>query len=89
MKIHELKADICYFDAVWEDKKTFEIRFNDRNFQVGDLLLLKEYDESTLNKYLSREILCEIKYIFSESRYLQEGHVILAIEIIKKINKKC
>lgn len=40
MKIHELKLDTFYFDDVKSGLKTFEIRKNDRDYQVGDLLSL-------------------------------------------------
>lgn len=40
--VHELKTDAPVFQAVHEGKKNFEIRKNDRNFQVGDELWLKE-----------------------------------------------
>ena len=43
MKTHELKLDINYFDEVKSGKKNFEIRKNDRNLQVGDVLVLKAY----------------------------------------------
>ncbi|AYF99887.1 DUF3850 domain-containing protein [Lactococcus allomyrinae] len=42
MKIHELKLDIKYFDDVKNGIKNFEIRKNDRDFQVGDILELKK-----------------------------------------------
>ncbi|RZI48444.1 DUF3850 domain-containing protein [Lactococcus kimchii] len=42
MKTHELKLDIKYFDDVESGKKNFEIRKNDRDFQVGDILELKK-----------------------------------------------
>ena len=43
MKTHELKLDTKYFDDVKSGKKNFEIRKNDRNFKVGDILDLKKY----------------------------------------------
>ena len=36
--IHNLKIKKEYMDAISSRKKTFEIRKNDRNFQVGDTL---------------------------------------------------
>ncbi|HBD0694848.1 TPA: DUF3850 domain-containing protein, partial [Enterococcus faecalis] len=40
--IHTLKIETEFFKAVKERRKTFEIRKNDRNFQVGDILILEE-----------------------------------------------
>ncbi|WP_444812245.1 DUF3850 domain-containing protein, partial [Streptococcus canis] len=33
-----------YFEAIMDGTKTFECRYNDRDFKVGDELLLREYD---------------------------------------------
>lgn len=41
MNIHELKTLPEYFEAVQSGAKTFEVRKNDRGFQVGDLLILR------------------------------------------------
>jgi len=42
MKTHELKTDPAVFQDVRDGRKTFEIRFDDRDYNVGDELLLKE-----------------------------------------------
>lgn len=39
----ELKCWPPHFAAVADGKKTFELRRNDRNFQVGNRLLLREW----------------------------------------------
>ena len=39
---HELKTDPEPFNDIIEGRKTFEIRWNDRNFQVGDRLILRQ-----------------------------------------------
>lgn len=43
MKVHELKLDTKYFDEVKDGNKNFEIRKNDRGYQIGDVLELKAY----------------------------------------------
>ncbi|MCX7610250.1 MAG: DUF3850 domain-containing protein [Ignavibacterium sp.] len=40
MAVHKLKIYPEFFKEVCSGKKTFEIRKNDRGFQVGDILLL-------------------------------------------------
>jgi hypothetical protein len=42
MKSHELKTDPDTFDAVLAGRKKFEIRYDDRGYQVGDLLVLRK-----------------------------------------------
>jgi len=38
--VHGLKIAPNYFEKVVSKEKTFEVRYNDRNFQVGDILKL-------------------------------------------------
>jgi hypothetical protein len=42
MKEHELKTDPQVFDDVVGGRKTFEIRKDDRGFEVGDSLKLRK-----------------------------------------------
>ncbi len=44
--VHHLKILPCYFEAVINGSKRFEIRFNDdRGFQTGDAIVLHELDD--------------------------------------------
>jgi hypothetical protein len=43
MTFYELKTINPYFQDVYEGKKKFVLRLNDRKFKVGDILKLKEY----------------------------------------------
>ena len=53
-KKHELKIMPEYFEAIERGEKNFEVRFNDRNFAKGDILLLREHDG---NCYTGRHII--------------------------------
>jgi ASC-1-like (ASCH) protein len=75
--IHELKILPEYFEKVKDKKKTFEIRKNDRDFKVGDTLLLREHDQK---KYTGREITRKIIYVLGDkSGYVLDGYVVMSI----------
>ena len=48
---HALKTLPIYFDAALRGDKTFEVRKNDRDFQTGDTLILKEWDPTRVEPY--------------------------------------
>lgn len=78
--IHELKIMPKYFDLVAKREKTFEIRRNDRDYQVGDTLVLKEWYRG---KYTGRELTRYVNYIYyGDGTYgLSEDYVILNLKI--------
>ena len=47
MTTHELKVWPSYYEAIVRGEKRFEARQDDRGFQVGDVLLLREWDPSS------------------------------------------
>ena len=54
---HELKCWPGPFQEVWLGLKTFEVRKDDRNYQVGDGVKLKEFVPGAWNgEYTGREI---------------------------------
>jgi len=76
--IHELKISPIYFDLVSHYKKRFEVRLNDRDYKVGDTLILKEWDD--INKiYTGRVFHTCINYILNDEKYCKNGYVILSI----------
>lgn len=45
MKEIELKIKYIYFKEIINNNKTFELRKNDRNFEVGDIVSFKVIDK--------------------------------------------
>lgn len=63
---HELKVWPPYFQEIYTGRKTFDARRNDRNFQMLDLLRLREFDpkaQGGLGAYTGREIIRMVGYI--------------------------
>ncbi|MCP1226160.1 DUF3850 domain-containing protein [Sebaldella sp. S0638] len=85
IKKHEIKIDPEYFNDVVEKRKTFEVRKNDRAYEVGDLLQIQEYNRET-KEYTGRELWTSITYILDDQEYLRDGYVILALEILEVNN---
>ena len=83
MTEHELKTWPTPFAAVCEGRKRFEFRFNDRNYQVGDLLMLREWNPAD-GTYTGEEVLVEVLYILRDSECLspQPGYCVMSIEIV-------
>ena len=93
MKLHELKILHKYLVDVDLGKKTFELRKNDRDYQVGDLIRFIDIreDDSTSKKRIEPNIdentLYRITYVLKDvEKYgLDKDYCILAI---KKLNIK-
>lgn len=65
---HELKIWPDFFQAVLNGKMKFQLRRNDRDYQVGDQLLLKEWNPEPTQScvkqgYTGREVLVRVDYI--------------------------
>lgn len=75
---HELKILPQWFKDVCSQKKTFEIRKNDRDFKIGDTLILKEWDGTD---FTGREVKRTVSYIYhGDGNYgIAEGYVVMAI----------
>ena len=74
--IHELKTWPEYFAKVVSGEKTFEIRKNDRDYQVGDMLSLYEWCPEE-HQYTKECVIVEVTYITDFGQ--PEGQVVMAI----------
>jgi hypothetical protein len=64
-----------YFEAIQSRIKSFEIRENDRNFKVGDFVILQEYIDG---QYTGKERMVEISYITDYKQ--RENHIVFAFK---------
>lgn len=81
--IHKLKIESSFLDKIMDGTKKYEIRKDDRDFQVNDVCEFKEYDPVAQN-YLSRSVQLVIIDVFGrkeeEKKFVIPGHVILSVE---------
>ena len=87
MKTHELKSWPEFFEPLFDGTKHFELRQNDRRFAVGDLLVIREWDDRA-GKYTGRQVHRHITYMdqgvgpgaITPLHGLSRGFVILSLE---------
>ena len=87
--MHELKTDCDSFHQIWHSRKLFELRPDDRNFQVGDVLLLREHgvDANNEPKYSKRSLLMLVVYVLRNvPEYgLQPGFAALSLKFLARL----
>lgn len=84
-RVHELKVWPEFFHHIQNREKPFEIRKNDRDFQVGDRVLLQEYDPEE-KIYTGLEQLAEITYM---TDFMQpQGYVVMGLKFLSKTKFK-
>ena len=62
-KLHTKKIQHKYFEDILKNGKKFEIRKNDCDYQVGDFVILAEYDGE---KPMNNSALVEITYVLKD-----------------------
>lgn len=85
MKTHTLKIWPAYYRALVEKRKTFEARKNDRGFEVGDRLLLCEYDPEAKpprEPYTGSSIMFDVTYVLDDPAYCAPGVVIMGLSFV-------
>lgn len=67
-RVHDLKCDLAPFQAVYLGCKSFEVRVNDRGYQVGDSLHLREYNRDN-GLYTGRWVSKRVSYLLQGGTY--------------------
>jgi hypothetical protein len=65
MSTHELKTWPEYWTALDAGAKTFELRRNDRDFQPGDTLVLREWNPDS-EEYTGRSLTRRVSYVLRD-----------------------
>lgn len=96
--IHSVKCDYKHFEALNNGTKTFEVRKNDRLYEVGDYLAVNEFvpDEqrdpyapdiglrrTSGGYYTGACLMYKITYILNDPLYCKDGMVILGLAKIE------
>jgi hypothetical protein len=76
---HELKSWPEYFQATKSGTKTFELRKGDRDFKVGDIVVLREWEPDT-QTFTGQTVIKEITYVLASGPWLQPGFVAFGIK---------
>lgn len=77
-KVHDLKCHPPYFAAVRRGDKPFEVRLNDRDYQAGDHLRLREWTPD--EEYTGAETVKKVSYLMPGGRFgIAPDHVVMGI----------
>jgi hypothetical protein len=79
MKVHVLKTVNPYFEEATQEKKPWELRKNDRDYNAGDYIISREYS-AELDKYSNRFMVGEILFILENFPGIEKGYCILTIK---------
>lgn len=89
---HELKTWPDVFEEMWKGNKRHEWRKNDRDYQLGDMLILREWeprlvddDEIVDGHYTGRRIFALVTFINKGPEWgIPEGFAVMSVEIVTK-----
>ena len=78
--VHRVKIQPQWYKLCENGEKTCEIRYNDRDYNINDTIILCEYD---LNKkeYTGKELIRNISHVLhsADCDGLKKGYVILSL----------
>lgn len=92
MRTHDLKTLPSYYAAIIDGSKTFEVRENDRDFAVGDKLILSEFEPSDSlggGIFTDRETHCLVTYVMHGGRFgIAPNTVVMGIKVVEHVKRE-
>lgn len=86
---HRVKSWAHFYDAIRDGLKKHDLRLNDRDYQIGDVLILERYD-NVKGEYTGESQRAVVTYMTSNrypcaysSAVLPRDYVILSLELVK------
>lgn len=85
-RVHRLKSWPAPFRAVLEGRKLFEFRFDDRGYDLGDLLVLEEWAPGQGEVgYTGASLACEITHVERGPDWgIPSGFVVMGIVVRRR-----
>lgn len=77
-KEHIVKTLTKFFEPAAEGRKPFEVRINDRDYEVGDTLVQREWDP--YGGFSGYETRSTITYVLDDPAYCRAGYVVLGLK---------
>lgn len=77
--LHELKTQPQYYGSIVDGSKPFECRLNDRDFQEGDVLVLREWNP-VMEAYTGNETRRRVTYVLRDFPGVEPGYVVMGLE---------
>lgn len=87
-RVHDLKVWPPYYDAIAYGSKPFDARKNDRDYQVGDFLRLREWRVTAMDRleiageYTGRELSRVVTFVLKGPVFgIEDGYCVLGLAI--------
>jgi hypothetical protein len=90
--VHEVKTDSAVFQAMWRKEKSYEIRYDDRIYKTGDIIVSRETrysgqemkEENRPLRYVGNVLILRVVGTLKNMYGLQDGWIICSTEEIDR-----
>lgn len=80
-KVHELKCWPESFEGIISREKTFEVRLDDRGYELGDIVILKEWVPEE-KVFTGRTAIVYVSYLLRRWPGIMERYVVMSIKLV-------